>query len=409
MNAHTCINRILLVSALLIFLSLAGGVSLAQGDVPPACEGHEDDTFHVAILDQDMTCMEVAEAIQAEGSLVVGNWTYTANDVLIDQFIAYVEEQWGADIEFIYEGSQSPSQYLTSIRTAVAAGNAPQYDVLAVEENYWSEAFDEDLVAEIFPSDLIPNADLVLDGFKHEPTSIAFQSSATPGVTYDSADADWMTQLSDLTDPRLQGLITLPLPGDITSGGFLISLANELGKDYSNVDEMREVVDFAVDQIGPNVLKYTSDQAEMQQLLNSEAADAVVFWDNIPKLQFFSGRTQDRFLIPEAGLYTVNGYLWAVNGTESPVLAQVFINWRISPEVQFPNDWELDPGPWAELHEGLLSPDYEEFIPDWIADDYYTYFPTLDQLENQFLTVDWEAYNAGVDDWMGYYTERLGL
>jgi spermidine/putrescine-binding protein len=408
MTSRFRINHILLIAGLLTLFLIAGGASFAQ-DVPPACEGHEDDTFHVAILDADMTCLEVAEAIQAEGGLVVANWTYTANDVLIAEFEAFVAEQWGVDIDFVYEATQSPSQYLTSIRTAVAAGNAPLYDVMAVEENYWAEAMLDDLVAEIFPSDLIPNAELVLEGFRHEPTSIAFQSSATPGITYDSADAPWMTQLSDLADPRLQGLITLPLPGDITSGGFLISLANELEKDYADVDEMREVVDFAVDQIGPNVLKYTSDQAEMQQLLNSEAADAVVFWDNIPKLQFFSGRTQDVFLIPEAGLYTVNGYLWAVNGTESPVLAQIFVNWRISPEVQFPNDWGLDPGPWAELHEGLLSPDFEEFIPEWIVDDYYTYFPTLDQLENQFLTVDWDAYNAGVGDWMGYYSERLGL
>lgn len=408
MKTHFRINRRLLIVGVLILLLTMSGVSLAQ-DAPPACEGREDDTLHVAILDVDMTCAEVAEAIQAEGGLVVANWTYTANDVLIAQFIAYVNDQWGADIEFVYEATQSPSQYLTSIRTAVAAGNDPLYDVLAVEENYWAEAMEDDLVAETFPSDLIPNAELVLDSLKHEPTSIAFQASATPGVTYDSADQPWITHLADLADPRLQGLITLPLPGDITAGGFLVSLANELGHDYADVDAMKEAVDFAVDQIGPNVLKYTSDQAEMQQLLNSEAVDAVVFWNNIPKLQYFSGRTQDVFLIPESGLYTANGYLWVVNGTQSPVLSQIFINWRLSPEVQLPNDWGIDPGPWAELHEGLLSPEYEEFLPDWIKDDYYTYFPTIEQLQDQYRTIDWEAYNAGFEEWMGYYTERLGL
>jgi spermidine/putrescine-binding protein len=408
MNSRFRNKSISLIAGLVALLLLTGTASFAQDAAPPACKDAPD-TLHVAIVDKDMTCAEVAQAIQQEGKLVVGNWTYTANDVLIEEFTKYVKEQWGADIEFVYEGSQSPSQYLTSIRTAVAASNAPLYDVLAVEENYWAEALDDELVADIFPSDLIPNADLVLDTLKHDPTSIGFQASATPGITYDSKDQSWMTKLSDLADPRLQGLITMPLPGDITSGGFLISLAKELGKDYASVDEMKEVVDFAVDSIGPNVLKYTSDQAEMQQLLNSEAVDAVIFWDNIPKLQFFSGRTQDIFLVPESGLYTVNGYLWAVKGAEHPVLSQIFVNWRLSPEVQFPNDWGLDNGPWAELHEGLLSPEYEQYIPDWIKDDYFTYFPTIEQLQNQFLTVDWEAYNAGVDEWMGYYTERLGL
>ena len=32
---------------------------------------------------------------------------------------------------------------------------------------------------------------------------------------------------------------------------------------------MKEVVDWAVANIGPNVLKYTPDSAEMQQLLRS--------------------------------------------------------------------------------------------------------------------------------------------
>jgi spermidine/putrescine-binding protein len=408
MNSRYQVNNKVLVAGFLLLLLAIGGVSLAQ-DVPPACEGREEDTLHVAILDADMTCAEVAASIQAEGDLVVGNWTYTANDVLADEFVAFVAEQWGVEIDFVYEGTQAPSQYLASIRASRLADNPPLYDVLAVEENYWAEALDEGLVAEVFPSDLIPNADLVLDELKHEPTSIAFQASATPGVTYDSADAGWMTRLSDLADPRLQGLITLPLPGDITAGGFLVSLANELGKDYHDVDQMKEAIDFAVDQIGPNVLKYTTDQAEMQQLLNSEAVDAVVFWNNIPKLQFFSGRTQDVFLIPESGLYTANGYLWAVDGTRSPILAQIFINWRLSPEVQLPNEWGIDPGPWAEIHEGLIGPSYEEYLPDWIKNDYYTYFPTIEQLQTQYLTIDWAAYNAGFGEWMGYYTERLGL
>jgi spermidine/putrescine-binding protein len=343
--------------------------------------------------------------------LVVGNWTYTANDVLISEFEGHLMDQWGVEIDFVYEGSQSPSQYLTSIRTAILAENAPPIDVMAIEENYWAEALADELglVADIMPSDLLPNLDLVLPSLVHDPTSVAFQASATPGITYDVADLPWMTKMSDLADERLAGRITLPLPGDITAGGFLVSLANEMGMDYADVDQMKEVVDFAVDEIGPNVLKYTSDQAEMQQLLDADVVDAIVFWNNIPKLQFFAGQTDHIFLIPESGLYTANGYMWVVAGTESPILSQVFINWRLGPEVQFPNEWGIDPGPWAELHEGLLSPDYEEFLPDWIADDYYTYFPTIEQLENNYLTIDWDAYNAGFDEWMGYYSERLGL
>jgi hypothetical protein len=55
-------------------------------------------TTHVAIVDKDMTADEIKAAIAAEGSVVVGNWTYTANDELVNQFQIYVKDKYGADI-----------------------------------------------------------------------------------------------------------------------------------------------------------------------------------------------------------------------------------------------------------------------------------------------------------------------
>ena len=64
------------------------------------------------------------------------------------------------------------------------------------------------------------------------------------------------------------------------------------------------------------------------------------------------------------------------------MLAQIFINWRISPEVQFPNDWGLAHGPWAELSEGFLGPSYVSHIPDWFKADYYKNYLTIDQIKS---------------------------
>src|SRR6185312_10568202 len=141
-------------------------------------------TKHVAILNKDMTDDEIKAEIAKEGSVVVGNWTYTANDELVNQFQQYVKATYGADVKLTYEGSQQPSTYLTKLAAAKTGGNPAPYDVLAIEENYWADAMDQDLVDNVFPSDLIPNASMVLDIFKHDPTTIAFQSTAFPGVVY---------------------------------------------------------------------------------------------------------------------------------------------------------------------------------------------------------------------------------
>jgi len=384
-----------------------GGASAAPGSAAPPASAAAG-TKHVAILNKDMTDDEIKAEIVKEGSLVVANWTYTANDELVKQFKAYVKTTYGADIQFTYEGSQAPSAYLTKIYAAQGGSNPSPYDVMAVEENYWSDAMSHNAVDNYLPSDLVPNQKLVIDAFQHAPTSIAFQSTAFPAVVYEQSKAPFLKKLMDLSNPALKGKITLPAAGDITAGGFLLGLASELGKDYKDPAQMKAVVDWMAQNIAPNVLKYTSDSSEMQQLLRSGAADAVTFWNSLARLEYFSGKNNDAALLLPSSIYPVNGYLWIPKGAPHPVLAQVFINWRLAPDVQFPNTWPIDHSPWSELSEGFLGPSYTGLVPDWLKADYNKYYPTLDQIQTQFKQVDWDAYNTGVKDWMDYYSQKTG-
>ena len=365
-------------------------------------------TKHVAIVNKDMTDDEIKAAVAAEGSLTVGNWTYSATDEIVNQFQKYVKDTYGADIKLNYVGSQQPSEYLTKLAADQKAGSKASYDVIAVEENYWYDASQQGLVDSVLDSDLIPNQSMVLDGFKHAPESIAFQSTAYPGVVYDKNDAGYLTKLMDLADPRLKGKLTLPKPTDITASGLLLGLASEMGKDYKDPEQMKEVVDWAVKNLGPNVLKYTTDQATPQQLFESGAIDAVGFWNSLARLEYLGGHPEAALLVPPT-IYPANGYLWVPKNAEHPVLAQVFMNWRLAKDVQFPNDWPIDHGQWSELSEGFLGPDYVDQVPDWFKADYNTYFPTLDQIQTGFKTIDWEAYNASAKVFLDYYAQQLGV
>jgi ABC-type Fe3+ transport system substrate-binding protein len=361
----------------------------------------------VSILNKEMTMDEIKAEVQKEGSLVVGNWTYTATDELVKQFKQYVKETYGADIEFTYEGTQQPNTYLTKIYAAQKAGSPSPYDVLAVEENYWADMMANDAVESYLPSGLVPNQGLVIEKFQHVPTAVAFQATAFPAIVYNKKTAPFIKTLKDLADPRLKGKLTWPPPGDITNGGLFLGLASELGKDYKDPAQMKEVVDWFIANIGPNVLKYTPDSSEMSQLLNSGAADAIGFWNGQTRLEYFNGHTDISQVFPPS-IYPINGYLWIPKGATHPVLAQIFINWRISPEVQFPNKWPIDKGPWSEISEGFLGPEYESHVPDWFKKDYFNYFPTLDQIKNQFKSVDWDAYNKSQKEWQDYFAQKIG-
>jgi ABC-type Fe3+ transport system substrate-binding protein len=387
--------------------SSAPAPSASSAESPAASASAAGNTKHVSILNKDMTDDEIKAEIAKEGSVVVGNWTYAATSEIVNQFQKYVKDTFGADIKLNYVGSQQPSEYLTKLAADQKAGNKASFDVIAVEENYWFDASQQGLVEDSLDSDLIPNQAMVLDVFKHEKQSIAFQSTAYPGVVYDKNDAGFLTKLMDLADPRLKGKLTLPKPTDITAGGLLLGLASEMGKDYKDPEQMKQVVDWAVQNLGPNVVKYTTDQATPQKLFEDGAVDAVAFWNSLARLEYLNGHQEAALLVPPT-IYPANGYLWVPKNAAHPVLAQVFMNWRLAKDVQFPNAWPIDHGQWSELSEGFLGPDYVDQVPDWFKADYFTYFPKLDQIQSGFKTIDWPAYNASSKVFLDYYSQQLG-
>ncbi len=392
---------------------LASGAFAQDGPTSPAAAG----PVNVPIVGADMTFEEIKAAIAAEGEVNIGNWTYSANPQLIEQFQKYIKTVYDVDITLNYTGSQTPTTYLTDLYTAVDSGQNAPLDVIAIEENYWAEVQARSvenstkLMEDFLPSGLIPNAERVLDGLKHVPTAIGFQASATPGINYNKENVDFLTDWKDLADERLKGKLLMWLPGDITGGGFLLGLAASLGKDYSNLDQMKEVIDYAVDMIGPNALKYTNQNSDIQGLMESRAVDAVIFWNGQARYEYFNGHTEWAFLVAASGQYQANGYMWIPVKPNHPVLAQIFIDWRLSDACQFPDldTWGISKGAWSELHEGFLGPSYVDLVPEWIAADYFTYFPTIEQLSTNYKTVDWDIYAANKDAWIEYWNERLGL
>ena len=147
----------------------------------------------------------------------------------------------------------------------------------------------------------------------------------------------------------------------------------------------------------------------MQQLLRSGLVDAVGFWNSLARMEFLNGQANTAFMIAKSGQYLANGYMWITKGTPHPVLAQIFVDWRLSDEAQFPPEsWGLEPGPWAELNEGILGESYESLVPEWFAADYFNYYPTVEQLTTNYKSVDWDYYAEHVGEWMDHYAQGIG-
>ena len=389
----------------------APAIGMALSRVSAASVAAQNGPVQVSIVNKEMTPDEIVAAIQSEGEVNVGNWTYTANDTLVAKFKEHVSSTYGIDVTLNYQATQSPSTFITNLYTARQSGNPPSLDVMAIEENYLAEALaqPEPVVEEFLPSGLVPNADRVSEMFQTFPHGVGFQASATPGITYDKERAPYLADWKDLADERLKGRLTMPLPGDITMAGMLLGLAASLELDYKVPEQMTEAINFFIEKIHPNVLQYTSDSATMQQLLRAGVVDAVSFWNSLARMEFLDDQTNTAFMVAKSGQYLANGYMWIPKGTPHPILAQVFVNWRLSDEAQFPPEsWGLEPGPWAELNEGIIGESYADLVPEWFAEDYFSYYPTTEQLAKSYKTVDWDYFAEHLSEWSDQYSQGIG-
>lgn len=414
-------RRAILARGMALGLSLpaiASVAALAQDATPaPMTSPAQNGPVNVPIVGKDMTFEDIKAAIAEEQTVTVGNWTYTANDQLVQRFQEYVKTVYDVDITLNYVASQQPATYITDLYTTAAAGSESTYDVMAIEENYWAEVQLQaqnqgvKLMEDFLPSGLIPNAERVMDSLKHVPTAVGFQASATPGINYRSGEVDFLTDWKDLADERLKGKILGFLPGDITSGAILLGLAASLGKDYTDIDQMHETIDYWMENIHPNVIKYTTDNAEIQSLFSSGAAPVVCFWNSMARLQYLNGVEDAAFLVASSGQFAANGFMWIPVKPQHPVLAQIFVDWRLSNDAQFPDieDWGITEGAWAELQEGYMGESYVGLEPDWIKDSYLNFYPTIEQLSTNYKTIDWNVFAQNSADWFDYWLEKLGL
>jgi hypothetical protein len=128
-------------------------------------------------------------------------------------------------------------------------------------------------------------------------------------------------------------------------------------------------------------------------------------------MQYLNGVEDAAFLVAASGQFVSNGYAFIPVSPPHPVLAQIWIDWRISDAAQFPDldTWGITEGAWAELQEGFIGESYEGLVPDWIADVYFNFFPTTEQLSTQYKSIDWSVYAANSSEWFDYWLEKLGL
>ena len=95
----------------------ASSASSATPATPATPAASSQATKHVSILNRDMTDAEIRAEVAKEGSIVIANWTYTANDEIIKQFTKYVKDNFGRRHKGRLRGHSGPDDLSARLST----------------------------------------------------------------------------------------------------------------------------------------------------------------------------------------------------------------------------------------------------------------------------------------------------
>lgn len=213
------------------------------------------------------------------------------------------------------------------------------------------------------------------------------------GLAYNKAifeEEGWDAPSSwdDLRDERFAGAINVPSISNSYGLYALVMMARMNGGGESDIEPGFQAFER---DIAPNVLSFTPSPGKTSELYqNHEIVMSV--WG--------SGRVQSladtgfpiEFVYPEEGAVALVQGACLVEGTQHAGLAQAFIDYLMSPEVQILLARERGNGP-TNKHVVL---------PEELADK----VPYGDRVAN-LVTLDWNTVNENRQDWTNLWNRRI--
>jgi len=217
----------------------------------------------------------------------------------------------------------------------------------------------------------------------------------------------------DLADPRLKGKITLWEFTDNGFWGLLAAICSALGGDWKNAADMEKAIKWTAEKVHPNVLKYTSDEADIMENLEREVSWVGGYWCCLAE-GYALTKPHLKAPLLEPWMPNLPGVYWIPKNCEHPVLAQIACDWLISPEHQFADieKWPvIDKEKWLMMEEGPLGHYYEQFEPAWSKElgpkGIYEVYPTLEEAKTKIATLDWEYMEIHAEEWIRRYQELI--
>lgn len=361
-----------------------------------ACGGSGSEATKAAPAETTAAGSAAAETTAAEGAATAELPSFEGQELKISTF--------SFNAELLQKNVYDPFMAATGCKLIVEGGkNAERvtkiketpenYDVVIIGDAFIADLIDDGLI-ETIDSGKLSNLDALYDNAK-APFGEEYGPAYTfnrLGIVYDKATCPIeITSWADLWNPELEGQIAIP---DITTTSgplFYYSVARMAGLTPGQDDD---AIFEKFAELKPNVMKtYTSANDTITMLNQGEISVAVLLDFSYTAAK--SASEDYVWVDPAEGNYSGYNTINVIKGCQNKELAEAFIDFYISKEVQL-----------AEALDGVDSPVRTDVE---LTEEQAANFTYGKEMIDNLLLPDWEVINANKADWTNRWNELLSV
>lgn len=366
-------------------LTACGGAKEETGAVPAETTAAETAATAAGGAKEGETSAGSAGLPDFSGQkLTISNFSFNAELLQKNIYDPFME---ATGCELIIEVGKN-AERVTKIK------ETPQnYDVVVIGDAFIADLIDAGLI------DTVDSGRLSNLSFLYDNARAPFGEEYGPaytfnrlGIVYDAATCPVeITSFADLWNPELKKAIAIP---DITTTSgplFYYSVAEMLGVEPGKDDD---AIFAKLEELKPNLMKTYTSANDTITMLNQGEISAAVLLD----FSYTAAKAASEDYIwvdPAEGSYSGYNTINVIKGTKNKELAEAFIDFYISKEVQL-----------AEAIDGVDSPVRTdiELTPEQAAN--FTYGK---EMIDGLLLPDWEVINASKAGWTERWNELFSV
>ncbi|OZI40233.1 branched-chain amino acid ABC transporter substrate-binding protein [Bordetella genomosp. 1] len=324
-----------------------------------------------------------ASAAQAQQKLVVAGYGGSFEDIMRQDIFPPFAKQHGVELDYVAGNSTN------TVARLQAQKSNQQVDVAIIDDGPMYQAIALGFCA---PIQGLPAADLYEAARYKDDKAVAIGIVAT-GIMYNKKLFDerkWAapTSWDDLKDPKYKKQLVVPPLNNTYGLHAVVQYARAKGGGEKKIDAG---FDTFKNEVGPNVLVYEPSPGKMTELFSSGQASIAV-WGSGRAKAFADTGFPVGFVYPREGAYALLSSVCPVAKEKPNPVAQAFVQYLVTPEVQAKLATSYGYGPVNKKAE--------------VKDDPRVPLPVGERAA-KLIVIDWDTVNQNRDAWNKRWTREI--